>query len=162
MRFMILIEADPASEAPAAPGAGLGAAMAAYQQALAQAGVLLDGAGLQPSAAGWRIDYARQRAISEGPFTGSADVIAGYALVEVRSRAEALEWSRRFPAVPGAGARLEVRELAGAYACPSGSAGTQSHRECVGDADAQPRPEAAGGAGTPSSMGASATPAGQA
>jgi hypothetical protein len=114
MRFIIMVKADAASEAGAMPDESLVSAMVDYHEALAQAGVLLDAAGLQPSAKGWRVDYAQgKRLLTEGPFTQDIDMMAGYTLIQVRSRDEALEWSRRFPAPHGANAaaRIEVRQL---------------------------------------------------
>lgn len=115
MRFMIIVKADAASEAGVMPEEGLFAAMEDYHQALSRAGVLLDAAGLQPSARGWRIDYAGgQRTVTAGPFAlEPAGLVAGYTLIQVRSREEALEWSRRFPAPRGAlaPAQIEVRQL---------------------------------------------------
>ena len=81
---------------------------------LAQAGVLLDGNGLQPTAKGWRIRYAGdKRTVVDGPFTEAKELVAGYTLIQVKSREEALEWSRRFPNPMGKGnkAEVEVREL---------------------------------------------------
>ena len=89
-------------------------AMASYHEALAQAGVLLDASGLQPSAKGWRIRYTGgQRRVIDGPFAELKELIAGYTLIQVRDEAEALEWSRRFPAPHGAqaDAEIEVRRL---------------------------------------------------
>jgi hypothetical protein len=114
MRFMILVKATAATEAGAIPDASLFAAMDEYHDALAQAGVLLDAAGLQPSAKGWRIDYAQgQRLLTEGPFVQDGGMVAGYTLIQVRSRDEALEWSRRFPSLQrgDVAAQIEVRQL---------------------------------------------------
>jgi hypothetical protein len=90
------------------------AAMADYHEQLAQAGVLLDGSGLQPSSKGWRIRYdGDRRTVVDGPFTESKELIAGYTLIQVRSRAEAMEWSRRFPNPVGENqpAEIEIRQL---------------------------------------------------
>lgn len=118
MRFMIMVRATAASEAQASPGAGvdekLMADMAAYHEALAKAGVLLDANGLKPSAAGWRVRYAKgKRTMIDGPFAETRELIAGYTLIQVRSREEAMEWARRFPAPFGetADGEIEVREL---------------------------------------------------
>jgi len=114
MRFMIIVKATPDSEAGRMPSESLMAAMAAYHQELAQAGVLLDANGLQPSAKGWRIRYAdgRRQAV-DGPFAESKELIAGYTLIQVRGREEAMEWARRFPAPMGESvdAEIEVRQL---------------------------------------------------
>jgi len=114
MRFMIIVRATPESEAGVMPEEPLLAAMAGYHEALAKAGVLLDGAGLQPSATGWRVRYRAGRAsVIDGPFTEVKELIAGYTLIQVRSREEAMEWARRFPAPMGeqADAEIEVRQL---------------------------------------------------
>ena len=114
MRFMIIVKANADTEAGRLPDAALFAEMGAYNEALAQAGALLDAAGLQPSSAGWRIRYADgQRSIIDGPFAESKELVAGYTLIQARSREEALEWTRRFPAPmgPGVPAEIEVRPL---------------------------------------------------
>jgi hypothetical protein len=112
---MIIVKANAASEAGVMPEDSLFAVMADYHEALARAGVLLDAAGLQPTAKGWRIDYADgRREITDGPFAlDQGGLVAGYTLIQVRSREEALEWSRRYPAPHGAGApaQIEVRQL---------------------------------------------------
>jgi len=114
MRFMILVKASAESEAGVMPGEDMFAVMAAYHDQLAKAGVLLDASGLQPSAKGWRIHYAGgQRQVIDGPFAESKELIAGYTIIQVRSREEALEWTRRFPAPHGDGAQaeIEVRQM---------------------------------------------------
>jgi hypothetical protein len=116
MRFMILVKATPQSEAGRLPGDTFLQAMVDYHAQLAQAGVLLDAAGLHPSAQGWRIRHAGdgQRAVViDGPFAEPKEVVAGYTVIQVRSREEALEWTRRFPAPQGAGvdSEIEVRQL---------------------------------------------------
>ena len=114
MRFMILVKATVDTEAGAMPPVSLFAEMATYHEALAKAGVLLDAAGLQPSVKAWRVRYdGQRRSLTDGPFTESKELIAGYTLIQVRSREEALEWSRRFPnpAIDGGPAEIEVRQL---------------------------------------------------
>lgn len=114
MRFMIIVKATPASEAGHPPSAELRGAMAAYHGELVRAGVLLDAAGLQPSASGWRVRLgADGRHVTEGPFADTQELIAGYTLIQVRSREEAMEWVRRFPAPfgEGEGGEIEVRQL---------------------------------------------------
>jgi hypothetical protein len=114
MRFMIIVKATPDSEAGVMPEEQLLTAMADYHEQLAKAGVLLDGNGLHPSAKGWRIRYSGgQRQVVDGPFPGTKELIAGYTLIQVRSREEALEWTRRFPAPMGElkDAEIEVRQL---------------------------------------------------
>lgn len=114
MRFMILVKATPQSEAGAMPEDKLLATMATYHEQLAQAGVLLDASGLQPSAKGWRIRYAGgRRTLVDGPFAETKELIAGYTVIQVKSREAALEWTRRFPAPHGESAEgeIEVRQL---------------------------------------------------
>jgi hypothetical protein len=113
---MIIVKATADSEAGRFPPDSdqLFAAMGQYHQELAQAGVLLDASGLQPSSKGWRIRYeGRKASVVDGPFTESKELVAGYTLIQVRSREEALEWTRRFPNPVGADkpAEIEVRQL---------------------------------------------------
>jgi hypothetical protein len=114
MRFMIIVKATPDSEAGVMPEQSLMTAMADYHEQLAQAGVLLDGNGLQPSSKGWRIRYSGgKRELVDGPFAENKELIAGYTLIQVRSRDEAIEWTRRYPAPMGElkDAEIEVRQL---------------------------------------------------
>jgi hypothetical protein len=114
MRFMILVKATKDSEAGAMPEESLIAAMASYHEALAKAGVLLDASGLQPSSRGWRITYAgEKRTVTDGPFAETKELVAGYTPIQIKSRAEALEWAKRFPNPAGEGkeAEIEVRQL---------------------------------------------------
>jgi hypothetical protein len=117
MRYMIMVKATAISEAGEMPAdmEQLKDDMDAFHQELAQAGVLLDGAGLRPSSQGWRIRYAAdgQRSIVDGPFAETKELLAGYTLIQVRNRDEAMEWARRFPAPFGRGneCEIEVRPL---------------------------------------------------
>lgn len=113
MRFMILVKASAQSEAGVMPDETLLAEMAAYHEQLAKAGVLLDGSGLQPSSKGWRIRYTNgQRTVIDGPFAETKELVAGYTIIQVRSRQEAMEWTRRFPAPhDDAEAEIEVRQM---------------------------------------------------
>ena len=114
MRFMIIVKATKDSEAGVMPEEKLIAAMAAYHEELAKAGAVLDASGLQPSSKGWRIRYSGgKRTVIDGPFTEAKELIAGSTLIQVKSREEALEWTRRFPNPVGEGAdaEIEVRQL---------------------------------------------------
>jgi hypothetical protein len=116
MRFMIIVKATADSEAGRFPpdSEKMFEAMAQYHEELAKAGVLLDASGLQPSSNGWRIRYdGERRTVVDGPFTESKELIAGYTMIQVRNRDEALEWSRRFPNPIGKNkpAEIEVRQL---------------------------------------------------
>lgn len=114
MKFMIIVKATPDSEAGAMPEEKLIAEMAEYHEALAKAGMLLDASGLQPTSKGWRIRYqGSDRTLIDGPFAETKELIAGYTLIEAKSREEALEWTQRFPNPAGNGkaAEIEVRQL---------------------------------------------------
>jgi hypothetical protein len=114
MRFMIVVKATRDTEAGAMPEESMIASMATFHEELAKAGVLLDASGLKPSSHGWRIRYSgKKRTVIDGPFTESKELIAGYTLIQVKSREEALEWTRRFPNPVGEGkdAEIEIRQL---------------------------------------------------
>ena len=114
MRFMMIVKATKDSEAGVMPEEKLIAAMATYHEELVKAGVLLNASGLQSSAKGWRIKYSgAKRTVIDGPFTEAKELIAGYTLIQVKSREEAMEWARRFPnpAVDGKEGEIEVRQL---------------------------------------------------
>ncbi|ODU50643.1 MAG: dehydrogenase [Thiobacillus sp. SCN 63-374] len=117
MRYMIIVKATSETEAETIPVTAdpqLLTDMANYHEQLMKAGVLLDGSGLQPSAQGWRIRYdGDARTVIDGPFAETRELIAGYTLIQVKSRAEAMEWARRFPNPAGRGkpAEIEVRPL---------------------------------------------------
>jgi hypothetical protein len=98
MRFMILVKATKNTEAGVMPEEQLAADMAAYHEELAKAGVLLDASGLQPSSKGFRVRYSGgRRTVVDGPFAEAKELVAGYTIIQVKSREEAVEWSRRFP-----------------------------------------------------------------
>lgn len=114
MRYMIIVKASKDSEAGVIPGEALLARMAAYHEELVRAGVLLDASGLQASSHGWRVRYADDtRTVIDGPFTHAKELIAGYTLIQVKSREEAMEWARRYPnpAMEDGDAEIEVRRL---------------------------------------------------
>ena len=114
MRFMIMVKGNKTSESGVKPDEKLMSDMADFHEQLAKAGVLLDASGLQPTSKGFRIKYAGgRRTVVDGPFTESKELIAGYTLIQVKSREEALEWATRFPAPFGedAAAEIEIRQL---------------------------------------------------
>jgi len=109
---MIIVKATKDSEAGVMPPEELFAAMAAYHEELQKAGVLRDASGLQPSAKGWRIKYSgSKKTVVDGPFAETKELIAGYTLIEAKSRQEALEWTRRFPNPHMTEGEIEVRQL---------------------------------------------------
>ncbi|WP_321915580.1 MULTISPECIES: YciI family protein [unclassified Paraburkholderia] len=114
MRFMIMVRANALTEAGEPPDdVEIFAEMARYHEELAKAGVLLDASGLQPSSRGFRVHYTNGKpTIVDGPFAETKELIAGYTLIQVRSRDEAIEWARRFPSPFGrAECEVEVRQL---------------------------------------------------
>lgn len=114
MRYMIIVKATKDSEKGVMPKESLFKDMADYHEALAKAGILVDASGLQASSKGWRIKYSgKQRTFVDGPFAETKELIAGYTIINVKSREEALEWSRKFPnpAVDGGEAEIEVRRF---------------------------------------------------
>src|SRR5271166_1900519 len=114
MRFMMMVKANDNSEAGAMPDEKLIAAMTRYNEELAKAGVLLDLAGLQPSSKGARIKFsAGKRTLIDGPFAETKELIAGYWLIQVKSKEEALEWAARVPAPHGETeeGEIELRQL---------------------------------------------------
>jgi hypothetical protein len=113
---MIVVKATKDSEAGKFPPEKekMFAAMATYHEELAKAGLLLDASGLHPSSKGWRVKYTGgKRTVIDGPFTEAKELIAGYTIIQVKSREEALEWTKRFPNPVGEGAEteIEVRQL---------------------------------------------------
>jgi hypothetical protein len=114
MRFMMLVKANQDSEAGIMPDESLIAAMTRYNEELAKAGVLLDLSGLHPSSNGARIRFSGGKpTVIDGPFAETKELIAGYWLIQVKSRDEAIEWAKRVPAPHGEGreGEIELRQL---------------------------------------------------
>jgi len=98
MRFMMLVKASQESEAGVMPSGGLVAAMGEFNETMAKAGVLLAGEGLHPSSKGARVTYTgRKRLVTDGPFAETKELLAGFWMIQVKSRAEAIEWASRIP-----------------------------------------------------------------
>lgn len=112
MRFMILVKASPESEAGVMPDESLFHTMADYHEELAKAGVLLDASGLHPTSKAWRIRWqGGSKTVVDGPFAESKELVAGYTLIQTRTREEAVEWARRFPNPGMEDGEIEVRQL---------------------------------------------------
>ncbi|HKG76073.1 MAG TPA: YciI family protein [Beijerinckiaceae bacterium] len=110
MRFMVIVKATKDSEAGIMPSEELLAAMGKYNEELAKAGIMLDGAGLHPSSKGARVRFSGdQRIVIDGPFAETKELIAGYWLWQVRSRNEAIEWLKRAPFTDGE--EIELRQV---------------------------------------------------
>ena len=114
MRYMILVKSTKDSEAGIMPPEHLLAEMAAYHDQLAKAGVLVDGNGLRATSLGWRVRYrGASRSVVDGPFAETKELVAGYTIINVKTRAEAVEWTRKFPnpTLDGSDCEIEVRQM---------------------------------------------------
>ena len=111
MRFMLIRRSDKTTEAGVLPSQEMIEAMTTYNEAMARAGVFLDGVGLKPSSKGARVKITGGRPmVTDGPFTETKELIAGFTMIQCGSLAEAIEWTRKWPAID-AGAEIEIREL---------------------------------------------------
>ena len=114
MRFMMIVKANKDSEAGKMPSEELLAAMAKYNEELVNAGVLVDLSGLQSSAKGFRVRFSGGKtSIIDGPFAETRELIAGYWVINVKSRQEAVDWARKIPAPfgPHEESEVEVRQF---------------------------------------------------
>jgi hypothetical protein len=113
MRFMIIVKATEESEAGKMPSTELLTKMGEYNEQLVKAGVLLAGDGLHPSAKGARVyfDADGRTRVVDGPFTETKELIAGYWILQLSSKEEAIEWARRVPSEPGQQGEIEIRQL---------------------------------------------------
>src|SRR5437016_14470713 len=111
MRFMVIVKAHKDAEAGALPGKEILTDMGKFNEELVKAGVMLAGEGLQPSSKGVRVRFdGTKRTVIDGPFAETKELIAGFWLWQVKSKAEAIEWMKRCPnPMPdSAGADLEI------------------------------------------------------
>jgi hypothetical protein len=114
MRFMIIVKATRESEAGVMPDEKLLSTMQKYHEELVKSGVLVDASGLKPSSKGWRVKYSGdKRTVVDGPFPETKELIAGYTIIQVKSREEAMELTRRFPnpSIDGVAGEIEVRQF---------------------------------------------------
>jgi hypothetical protein len=113
MRYMLLVKATKDSEAGVTPSTEMLTEMGKYNEELVKAGVLLDGGGLQPSSVGARVEFdGPRRTVTDGPFAETKELIAGFWIIQVKSKEEAIEWVKRCPNPMGPGyAQIEVRRL---------------------------------------------------
>ena len=110
MRFMILVKANKDSEAGVLPDEKALTAMGKFNEELAKAGVMLAGEGLQASSKGARVRFSgNKRTVIDGPFAETKELIAGFWLWEVKSKAEAIEWLKRAPFDDGV--EVEIRQV---------------------------------------------------
>jgi hypothetical protein len=109
MRFMVLVKANKDSEAGVLPDRKMLTEMGKFNEELAKAGVMLAGEGLQPSSKGARVRFSgSKRTVVDGPFAETKELVAGFWLWQVKSRAEAIEWLKRAPFQEG---EVEIRQV---------------------------------------------------
>ena len=113
MRFMILRMADNETEAGVMPSEAMLRAMGDYMEEMSKAGVLLGGEGLHPSSRGKKVKFsAGKPTIIDGPFSEAKELIGGYAMINVKSEQEALDWVKRWPAMDSGGnVELQLRRV---------------------------------------------------
>jgi|SRR5215471_15746382 len=116
MRFMMIIKGNKQSESGALPDEKLMAAMGKYNEEMAKAGVLLDLTGLHPTSKGALVKFTKGKVtVTDGPFSEAKEVIAGYWMIQVKSKEEAIEWAKRIPAPPdvaeGEEGEIEIRQV---------------------------------------------------
>ena len=120
MRFMMLVKASADTEAGVLPDEKTLAAMGRFNEEMVKAGVMLDGSGLQATAKGARVRFAGGKPkVTDGPFSETKELVAGYWLIQVKSRAEAIEWAKRVPFADG---EIEIRQLFELTDFPAGPA----------------------------------------
>ena len=112
MRVMVIVKATKDSEAGVMPSTELLAAMGKYNEELVKAGVMLAGEGLKPSSAGARVKFSgSKRTVTDGPFTETKELIAGFWLWQVKSLDEAIEWVKRCPNPMPGESEIEIRPV---------------------------------------------------
>jgi hypothetical protein len=112
MRFMVLLKANKDTEAGVLPSEQLLAEMTRYNEELVKAGVMLAGEGLQPSSKGARVKFSgSKRTVVDGPFAETKELIAGFWILQTRSKEEAVEWVKRCPNPTGEEAEIEIRQV---------------------------------------------------
>ncbi len=109
MRFMMLVKANKDSEAGALPSKEMLAEMGQFNEEMAKAGVMLAGEGLHASSKGSRVKFTGGRAtVTDGPFAATTELVAGFWLIQVKSKAEAVAWASRVPFKEG---EIEIRQV---------------------------------------------------
>ena len=113
MRFMVIVKATKDSEAGVLPSEELLTAMGKFNEELVKAGVMLAGEGLHPSSKGKRVRFSgAKRTAIDGPFAETKELIAGFWLIQVKSKEEAIEWVKRCPnPMPGTESEIEIRQV---------------------------------------------------
>jgi hypothetical protein len=109
---MVIVKATKDSEAGVMPSEQLLAEMAKFNEEMVKAGIMLDGNGLQSSSKGARIRFSgKDRIVTDGPFTETKELIAGYWVIQVKDKAEAIAWMKRCPNPHDEGGEIEIRQV---------------------------------------------------
>jgi hypothetical protein len=113
MRFMVMVKATKDSEAGVMPDEKLLADMGKFNEEMVKAGVMLSGEGLQPSSKGARVRFSgNTRTVIDGPFAGTKELVAGFWMIQVKSKQEAIDWMKRCPnPFPGGDSEIEIRQV---------------------------------------------------
>ena len=113
MKFMVIVKATKASEAGVMPSRELLTEMGKFNEELVKAGVMLAGEGLQPSSKGARVKFSGDnRTVTQGPFSETTQLVAGFWLWKCNSLQEAIDWLKRCPnPMPGEEAEIEIRQV---------------------------------------------------
>jgi hypothetical protein len=112
MRFMVIMKANEKSEAGVMPSERLLTEMGKFNEELVKAGVLLAGEGLHPSSKGARVRFSgSKRTVIDGPFSDTRELVAGFWLIQVSSKEEAIEWVKRIPNPDGDESEVEIRQV---------------------------------------------------
>ena len=112
MRFMVMVKATKDSEAGVMPSEELLSAMAKFNEEMVKAGVMLDANGLQPSSKGARVRFSGdRRTVIDGPFAETKELVADYWIIQVKSKAEAIEWIKRCPNPHNEDGEIEIRQI---------------------------------------------------
>ena len=112
MKFMVMVKATKESEAGVMPDERLLTAMGKYNEELVKAGVMLAGEGLHPSSKGARVRFSgTKRTVIDGPFAEAKELVAGFWLIQVKSKEEAIEWVKRCPNPMPGDSEIEIRQV---------------------------------------------------
>ena len=132
MRFMVIVKASKDSEAGKMPSEEMLAKMAKFNEELVQAGIMLDAAGLKPTSQGARIRFSGdKRSVIDGPFAETKELIAGYWIIQVKNKAEAVEWMKRCPKPHDGDCEIEIRPFFELE--DFGESGAVDHHRAVGE-----------------------------
>lgn len=112
MRFMVIVKGNEKTESGALPDPQIVAEMSRFNEELVKAGIMLAGEGLHPSSKGARVTFNKdKRIVTDGPFTETRELVAGYWIWQARSLQEAIDWAKRCPNPTGDAGQLEIRQI---------------------------------------------------